>query len=420
MSDTGARVAHRRMMKVVKLEAREDVAYPSQQSLGASGTMASAQATSSPSPTSAPFVSALPVSTAAIAGVGAFLVLLVILVAGGCFWRRRKLRAKKANSSTIQFDRDVFAAEKKSYGLQAHLVADLSSIPMQSPTETTSSPRIQHTPTESESSTYVGWKPQASAALRVANQTTPADRTTSSSSYLQKPPKALSKKHSLSQHLKPLWSPAPEDLARSPPPAYDFSNGVPGLYFPSPSDLQKQKTAARTPAPPPTPAANKPAKLTIPSVLTVPETEHTTLPSPARSESFAPKDLVVPQTKNVASLDDGPGSSVTQTPPSSSGSTQTFNSSTSSGKKLPRMMTVSAAYTPTLPDELRVTVGDTVRLLQEYKDGWGFAQYVGKIDSPKGVVPMVCLQERRRMVPSIQHKTSTGSNGSQSSVTGWR
>jgi hypothetical protein len=84
------------------------------------------------------------------------------------------------------------------------------------------------------------------------------------------------------------------------------------------------------------------------------------------------------------------------------------------------MMTVAAAYTPTLPDELRVTVGDTVRLLQEYKDGWGFVQYVGKIDSPKGVVPMVCLQERRRMVPSIQHKTSTGSTGSQSSMTGWR
>lgn len=84
MSDTGARVAHRRMMKVVKLEAREEVAYPSQQSLGASGTMASAQSTSSPSPTSAPVVSALPVSTAAIAGVGAFLVLLVILGA----WRR--------------------------------------------------------------------------------------------------------------------------------------------------------------------------------------------------------------------------------------------------------------------------------------------------------------------------------------------
>ncbi|KAF9556012.1 hypothetical protein CPC08DRAFT_599136, partial [Agrocybe pediades] len=53
-------------------------------------------------------------------------------------------------------------------------------------------------------------------------------------------------------------------------------------------------------------------------------------------------------------------------------------------------------YIPTLSDELRVQVGDTVRVLQEYQDGWCFAQYVGKADAPKGVVPLVCLEDRRR------------------------
>jgi hypothetical protein len=84
--------------------------------------------------------------------------------------------------------------------------------------------------------------------------------------------------------------------------------------------------------------------------------------------------------------------------------------------KTVRLMNVIGPYTPTLSDELHVRAGDTVRVLQEYQDGWCFAQFVGKVDAPKGVVPMVCLQERKRMVP-VARKTS---NSSVSNLVNWR
>jgi len=76
--------------------------------------------------------------------------------------------------------------------------------------------------------------------------------------------------------------------------------------------------------------------------------------------------------------------------------------------KLPRLMNVVALFTPNLPDELHVKIGDTVRIIEEYQDGWCFAQFLGKRDAPKGVVPLTCLQERKRLVP-FTHKASNSS-----------
>lgn len=81
---------------------------------------------------------------------------------------------------------------------------------------------------------------------------------------------------------------------------------------------------------------------------------------------------------------------------------------------LPRLMTAINRFTPTLNDELALQVGDTVRIIDEYRDGWCLVQHVGRMDSPQGVVPVVCLQERKRIVPSpgaatLSHKRSNGS-----------
>ncbi|EAU88901.2 hypothetical protein CC1G_12842 [Coprinopsis cinerea okayama7 len=83
---------------------------------------------------------------------------------------------------------------------------------------------------------------------------------------------------------------------------------------------------------------------------------------------------------------------------------------------LPRLMTAITRFVPTLDDELLLQVGDTVRVIEEYRDGWCLVQQVGRIDSPRGVVPAVCLQERRRIVPvpvsvvgSPSHKRSNAS-----------
>ncbi|KAJ6622902.1 hypothetical protein B0H10DRAFT_1787288 [Mycena sp. CBHHK59/15] len=62
-------------------------------------------------------------------------------------------------------------------------------------------------------------------------------------------------------------------------------------------------------------------------------------------------------------------------------------------------MTVVNAFTPTLDDELLIKVGETVRILEEYQDGWAFVQRVGRIDAPRGVVPRTCITERERVIP---------------------
>lgn len=81
---------------------------------------------------------------------------------------------------------------------------------------------------------------------------------------------------------------------------------------------------------------------------------------------------------------------------------------------LPRLMTAITRFVPTLNDELALQVGDTVRVIDEYKDGWILVQHAGGMDSPRGVVPAVCLQERKRIIPppgsaTIFHKRSDGS-----------
>ncbi|KAF6763743.1 hypothetical protein DFP72DRAFT_800675, partial [Ephemerocybe angulata] len=98
-----------------------------------------------------------------------------------------------------------------------------------------------------------------------------------------------------------------------------------------------------------------------------------------------------------------PSSSYTYAVPSGDGEVVRPGSANSyhpeSKDNLPRLMTVVAPFMPTLEDELPLKVGDTVRVIEEYRDGWCLVQQVGRIDSPRGVVPCVCLQERKRIVP---------------------
>ncbi|KAF9261219.1 hypothetical protein L218DRAFT_821243, partial [Marasmius fiardii PR-910] len=57
-------------------------------------------------------------------------------------------------------------------------------------------------------------------------------------------------------------------------------------------------------------------------------------------------------------------------------------------------MSVINTFTPSLEDEMLVHIGDTVRMVEEYNDGWCLCQRVGKSDAPTGVVPRFCLMER--------------------------
>jgi hypothetical protein len=76
------------------------------------------------------------------------------------------------------------------------------------------------------------------------------------------------------------------------------------------------------------------------------------------------------------------------------------SSQTSASASIPtKLMTVINTFTPTLDDELPLTIGDTVRMLEEFKDGWCSVQYLGKDNAAKGAVPRFCLQEHHAVSP---------------------
>lgn len=66
--------------------------------------------------------------------------------------------------------------------------------------------------------------------------------------------------------------------------------------------------------------------------------------------------------------------------------------------QLPRLMIVATTFTPARDDEILVKVGETLRLLEEYGDGWCSVQRVGRQDAEKGVMPRFCLKERPKVL----------------------
>jgi len=86
------------------------------------------------------------------------------------------------------------------------------------------------------------------------------------------------------------------------------------------------------------------------------------------------------------------------------------HSLTKTEKKLPRLMSVEHAFKPSMEDEISVTVGETVRLLEEYEDEWCLIQRVGHIDVQRGIIPRLCLTERPKLVPTQPGRPSTGSS----------
>jgi len=72
-------------------------------------------------------------------------------------------------------------------------------------------------------------------------------------------------------------------------------------------------------------------------------------------------------------------------------------------------MTVVHSFEPSMDDELPITFGETIRLLEEYGDDWCLVQRVGRMDAEKGVIPRLCLTERPEVVPIHPGLPSAGS-----------
>lgn len=179
---------------------------------------------------------------------------------------------------------------------------------------------------------------------------------------------------------------------RTPPPAYFVSNGGPATprtslppsipLPPLPADVPTQ------PPTPPTPPVHKKFSFKLKSSSPAPQMPPP-LSSPARSESFSPHSPATLPVDVDASEESDP-----DRPSGESGKGR-------AGQRLPRLMTVVTTFVPNMEDELAVKIGDTVRMLEEYHDGWCLAQLlVGRVDAPQGVIPRFCLEERQGILPT--------------------
>ncbi|KAF8337597.1 uncharacterized protein EI90DRAFT_2669586 [Cantharellus anzutake] len=67
------------------------------------------------------------------------------------------------------------------------------------------------------------------------------------------------------------------------------------------------------------------------------------------------------------------------------------------GSQPDKMFVVVRTYVPALLDELNVNVGDLVRVINEFDDGWAYCEMVGNEDGYAGVVPLECLDRSAKI-----------------------
>ncbi|KAF8517566.1 hypothetical protein BU17DRAFT_91736 [Hysterangium stoloniferum] len=72
--------------------------------------------------------------------------------------------------------------------------------------------------------------------------------------------------------------------------------------------------------------------------------------------------------------------------------------------KFPRLVIVESTFATTLNDELKIQVGETLRLLEEYEDEWCLVQRVGPKNAEKGVIPRFCVVEKPEAPPVRRSK----------------
>lgn len=297
-------------------------------------------------------------------------------------------------------------------------------------------------------------------------------------STLEKTPSPTPLKRVLSWKRKKAEAEVDWEMLQTPPPSYIIANGGPNPLTP--------QTGRILPTPPPafhllTPRPNFPFGGTIPAVAsssssapiqpvrrdgpsfldappdggpardlimagrktTLPQNDehethsaHTPLPSPKRLQSFQHQQSNRQQSPNTTRSSQRSNRTVDsskkrkkkrpQIPhsPSSTSSLNTAGSSSPNIPKLPRLMNVVNTFTPQMDDELKVYIGELLRMMQEFGDGWCLVQRVGKVDAEKGVIPRACLEERTSATPGAsptRESTRKGSGKQVSAVSfGWR
>ncbi|KAI0705925.1 hypothetical protein BC835DRAFT_1409982 [Cytidiella melzeri] len=139
--------------------------------------------------------------------------------------------------------------------------------------------------------------------------------------------------------------------ARSPPPAYIEATPAPYTVIVSTPDGYRTSSGVKL----------------------IPNTPSSPLPSPARIQSIGSGS---PLRSSMMKTGKAKGTRASQ-----------------AVKPLPRLMAVVCTFTPSLADELSVSIGEPLLLMEEYEDEWCLVQRVGKADAERGVIPRFCLTE---------------------------
>ena len=323
----------------------------------------------------------------------------ILKVLGIFLYRRRRRRRQHKYSVKdpgIAFNRNIFV--EKSAELDKYVMADLGKVnsvlsPMRRPQyyrETTT--------TYTFDNKIMTRQPPSKSTFKIAN----VDKGEKMAIPTLAFPEPLAEKKRRTPRSKPTWlSPLTiGEEVRSPHLSYGMSSPELETSFPIPP--QRPPQMANATLVPTTPRSRASLKsLASSQSLIIPDFEPLPVISPARSASFAPKDLDPPSSPHTPPANLTSGSAGGQI-----GSSHIENDE-NAGQAPSRLMTVVARYTPNLPDELHVKLGDVVRVIAEYKDGWCFAQLLGTIDAPKGVVPLVCLQSAFTVTHKVSNKSLT-------------
>ncbi|KAJ3778012.1 hypothetical protein EV361DRAFT_947315 [Lentinula raphanica] len=178
----------------------------------------------------------------------------------------------------------------------------------------------------------------------------------------------------------------------SPPPSYEekadpfHSDPLTASKGPTNKPLNIVTNSSYLPNPPP--------------LTTVTEESSQPLPSPIRTTSFAHQHKHTHSRSRSVSSKHLSGETVTKVTPA-----QARRSRGGSVSEKIRLMYVINTFHPSLDDELPIRIGDCVRLIEEYHDGWCLVQHVSNVDSQHGVVPRFCLVDRQS-APAKSRKRS--------------
>ncbi|KAF9069161.1 hypothetical protein BDP27DRAFT_1421348 [Rhodocollybia butyracea] len=339
-------------------EMKRQASVTSEVTSAASASLTTPTATSGTNSTAAAIVAGVPKSTVALAVI---LSLLVVGISALCIWRYRRRKQKKP--------------------------VDDSDDALYRPTTNTSFDSEKQAGVEKPQKVFIpiphkgeaAWTPQVKTYLGVPlkNGELPKHVQAAREGYKQ----------------TTAWRNEP-----SPPPSYQEKSQsvVPSVEITAPTNKPLSVLTNQPPS----------SRFSNPTPLLTTVSEHPEpLQSPARSASFANKQHRHSRSRSVSSKHISGEISTKVTP------SQARHSRSASDKI--RLMSVINTFHPSLDDELPIKIGDSVLLIEEYHDGWCLVQHVGKIESPRGVVPRFCLVDRATAPAKARKRSLTSSSAAK-------